>query len=241
MIQLIPIILLGALAATSSVCAVADNKPEAQTWLHQVESTTDAFLEQWGKESFANSTHKVTFKKNNLDRMTRMPVCEVPLDTKIINLSKSYQQLTLTLACDMPRWKINRPIQLSILAPVITAKTALPRGTVLTKDHLKSQEVDITRVHRGYYTDKKNLIGATTTRPFNMGHLINPSQVKPPFLVRKQQQVVVSAKSKTLSVNVKGIALEDGFMGDIISIRNPQSKRTIEARVTGLGKVLVAL
>ena len=43
----------------------------------------------------------------------------------------------------------------------------------------------------------------------------------------------------SLTISMRGKALQSGAMGEVVTVMNPQSKRSIEAIVTGKGKVLV--
>ena len=59
--------------------------------------------------------------------------------------------------------------------------------------------------------------------------------------VRKGDQVVINARSGTLSVRMPGEALSDGGLSEQIRVKNLNSKRVIKARITGPGQVEVAL
>ena len=235
-----------ALTILSALCLVSPTlATESPTWFIQAEHATDLFLEEWKQSEFSHGNTfqemEFRFSKNKLDKKLRLRDCEEDVNTSIVTLSKSYQHMTIALQCDQPRWKINRPISISILRPIVVLSQAIPRGTVLMKEHLQLKKIDITRLHRGYYADPKSLLGSAAKMSLRMGEIVGPHQVKPRYLIVKKQQVIISAKTKSLSVNVKGVALENGFMGDIISIRNLSSNRVIEGRVSGIGKVTVAL
>jgi flagella basal body P-ring formation protein FlgA len=65
--------------------------------------------------------------------------------------------------------------------------------------------------------------------------------VQPAEAIRKGDQVVITARSGTVSVRMPGEALSDGVIGKQISVRNQRSNRVIRARVVGPGQVEVAL
>lgn len=60
-------------------------------------------------------------------------------------------------------------------------------------------------------------------------------------LVRKGDVVEVSASSGLLRVTLKGLALQNGALGDIITVRNPESLKVIPALVVGENRVEVRL
>lgn len=228
------------LAVSETVVPENPSSP-SPSWDTQAEAATDSFLIEWKQSQFADRNAQIEFRKNNLDPHLRLKSCSVPLDVGIVTLSKNFKHMTVAIKCESPRWKINRPIVLSIMQDAVVMAHSVPRGTVLTQDHLTLKKIDLTHQHRGFYNSIKPLLGAATRVSLRMGQIIGPNQVKPQYFVHKQQEVVISANTKSLSINVKGVALESGFLGDIISVRNPRSDRVIEGRITGIGKVAVAL
>ena len=59
--------------------------------------------------------------------------------------------------------------------------------------------------------------------------------------MRKGDQVVINARSGTLTVRMPGEALSDGGLSEQVRVKNLNSKRVIKARITGPGQVEVAL
>ena len=60
-------------------------------------------------------------------------------------------------------------------------------------------------------------------------------------MIKRGESVVMTAKSGALQVRIQATALTDGHAGEQISVRNKQSKRVVEARVIGPGKVSVVM
>ncbi len=60
-------------------------------------------------------------------------------------------------------------------------------------------------------------------------------------LVRKGEIIDVTACTGLLRVTMKGVALQSGALGDIVTVRNPDSLKTIPALVVGDNRVEVRL
>ena len=60
-------------------------------------------------------------------------------------------------------------------------------------------------------------------------------------LVRKGDIIEVIAKEGLLRVSMKAIALQNGALGDVVTVRNPESLKTIPAQVVGESRVEVRL
>ena len=61
-----------------------------------------------------------------------------------------------------------------------------------------------------------------------------------PELVQRNETVTIIYEVPGIVLTMRGKALEAGAEGDIINVLNVQSKRTIQATVTGPGRVTVS-
>ena len=84
-------------------------------------------------------------------------------------------------------------------------------------------------------------IGKKLTRPLQPDQVLAPIHVEQAEVVRRGDQVIISARSGGISVRMPGEALSDGGMGKQINVRNLGSQRVVKARVTGPGQVEVAM
>ena len=75
------------------------------------------------------------------------------------------------------------------------------------------------------------LIDQISKRPIIAGRLIRHSDVKPQRLVKKGDFVTIHFKNRAMSLSTRGISIESGTRDQVIKVRNPRSKRIIEARV----------
>ena len=68
---------------------------------------------------------------------------------------------------------------------------------------------------------------------------IRASQIRRPLLVPKGSLVTVLLQLKYMRLTIQGRALEEGSRGEVIRIKNSQSKQVVEATVIGPSKVRV--
>ena len=69
---------------------------------------------------------------------------------------------------------------------------------------------------------------------------IRLSYVQRPVLVRKNGLVTIHLASRSMTLTAQGQAMQDGSKGEIVQVKNIQSKKVIEAVVTHAGKVRVS-
>ncbi len=90
-------------------------------------------------------------------------------------------------------------------------------------------------------SDPDMLVGMSVQRALSAGEPVRANDIRPPVLVQKNRQVLVTLETQTMILTVQGRALDDGAMGDIIRIQNTESNNVIEAIVTGDARARVEL
>ena len=117
---------------------------------------------------------------------------------------------------------------------VVVARRGLAKGDLIDASHLEIRETYLDR-DRGPLPQRidnvAGLIAATTLRE---GSVIATSDVAPALLVRKNENIRIRVHAGGLMVQMVGRALEDGGMGQTISVRNERSHETFLVEVNGL-------
>jgi flagellar basal body P-ring formation protein FlgA len=87
--------------------------------------------------------------------------------------------------------------------------------------------------------EPEQAVGMSAKRPLRAGGIIRQSDVAKPEVVARNGAVTISYEVPGVVVSIRGQALEPGTMGDVINVLNVQSKKTLQATVTGPGRVSV--
>lgn len=85
-------------------------------------------------------------------------------------------------------------------------------------------------------TDGHQIAGRVARRPLSAGTVLRLGDLARPELIGRGEAILVVYEVPGLSLTVRGKAVEAGALGDTIAVVNPQSKRTVQATVTGPGK-----
>ncbi|NWE37611.1 flagellar basal body P-ring formation chaperone FlgA, partial [Pseudomonas gingeri] len=112
---------------------------------------------------------------------------------------------------------------------------------IIGYDDVAMRERDISMISQSYLTSIDQAIGQKLTRPMVADQVITLVHLEQAEVVRKGDQVVISASSGGLNVKMPGEALSNGGMSEQIRVKNLNSNRVIKARVTAPGQVEVAL
>ncbi len=113
----------------------------------------------------------------------------------------------------------------------------LVRGQTFKARFLETRKFPARRVNGRVITQAADLIGMAARRSLRPNSPIRLNDVEKPRIVKKNTLVSVIYKVGTLTITFSGRALEDGAMGETISVLNSRSRRTIQTIITGLNSV----
>jgi flagella basal body P-ring formation protein FlgA len=86
----------------------------------------------------------------------------------------------------------------------------------------------------------EDVVGMVSSRTLLPGRSIPMSALNPPRAVRTGAQVKLLYTDGALTITTVGDALQDGFVGQTIKVRNEDSGVTLSGRVRSDGSVLVS-
>lgn len=210
----------------------------------QLIDATRAFLEQEVADYLERSQIQARFQVqiNRLDPRLRLNPCDQPLTTKLESPSQPVGRATVRVSCQgSAPWSIFVPAQIQLFRNVLVASRPLQRNITLTEADVMLTERDVGLLSQGYLTSPEQAVGNRLNRNLQPDQVLPPSYVTPADVVRKGDQVVISAKSSSINVRMPGEALSNGALGAQIRVRNQSSGRVVKARVTGPGQVEVAM
>lgn len=196
-------------------------------------------------EQFIHSEYKLDASSSveigRLDPRLRLRSCGQALQTFFPQASRK-SNTTVGVRCPGAKpWTIYVSAKISQIAKVLVARQHLRRGSLIRADDFELKRYDINRLQYGYYTDLKEVLGKTLKRHLNLGAVLTPTAIAVSKVIKRGESVSILAETKGITIRAKGKALEAGGIGDIIRVKNLNSKREIEARVTGPGQVKVDL
>ncbi|MBA1262540.1 flagellar basal body P-ring formation protein FlgA [Pseudomonas stutzeri] len=210
----------------------------------QLIGATRDFLEhevaQYLQRSQIQARHQIEI--NRLDPRLRLALCDQPLTTKLESPAQPVGRATVRVSCEgSAPWSVFVPAQIHLFREVVVARRPLQRNSTLEAADIMLAERDVGLLNQGYLTSLDQALGNKLTRAAQPDQVLPPSYVSPAEIVRKGDQVVISAKNSTINVRMPGEALSDGALGSQIRVKNQRSGRVIRARVTGPGQVEVLM
>lgn len=205
---------------------------------HVLQHTSQHYKSVFGLQRFEKD---VQLNVGRIDPRLRLAKCDDNLAFKIHEPPHNARNITVKTSCMSDRrWTVYVPVSIDIYADVLVSTRSLEKGNVLNKEDLTYQRMNTSTVGRGHIEDLNRALGMQTKRPIKSGDVVRLSYLNKPDIVRKGQTVIVSSKSRFLSVETSGIALVNGHMGERIKVKNERSNRVVDAEVVAPGKVTIA-
>ena len=235
------------LCALSAVCLFNAGSPalaDSVTLPDLLIGVTQGFLEFTVEDYLATSQTQGRYEiqVNQLDPRLRMPLCDKELTATLESPAQPLGRVTVRVRCDgASPWTVFVPAQVRLFREIVTTTRPLKRTGIINPEDVTLRERDISQINQGYLTSVDQAIGQKLVRPMVSDQVITLVHLEQAEVVRKGDQVVISARSGTLNVRMPGEALSNGGMSEQIKVKNLNSQRVIKARVTAPGQVEVAL
>lgn len=171
----------------------------------------------------------------------RLAPCSEPLRARLPYETGRKSRITAEVRCDgKEAWKLFVPVRVEIWEQVLVAAGPLQRGQLLGSGDVRLAERTMASQTRGFLLDPAHAVGYRLKRSLSEGDVITPAVLVAPPLIEQGQRVTLQARSGPLMVQIGGVALEDGLLGEIIEVENRESGRKVEGVVRS-GKTVEVL
>ena len=125
-------------------------------------------------------------------------------------------------------------------AEVATLVRQVERGEII-----KSTDVLIERRPRGeisreFVSDSEQIVGLAARNVLQQGRPIRAVDLMKPEMVQRNETVTLIYEVPGITLTVRGKAADGGAEGDVISVLNEQTKRSVQGVVIGPGRVMIS-
>jgi flagella basal body P-ring formation protein FlgA len=167
-------------------------------------------------------------------------------DLRIARLTYEPRSGRFDVAFDLPGSSIARRLPLRFTGAIAeTFETLVPARQIAQGEVVKESDFTVVRRPKSEFAANvivsiEQAVGLSSKRALRVGQLLRQGDLAKPELVARNEAVTISYAVPGIVVSIRGQALEPGTMGDVINVLNVQAKKTIQATVTGPGRVSVA-
>ena len=202
---------------------------------------TRAFAGQQGLGDAANLT--VSF-----DREPRAFYVEPQASGDFQILRSSFEPRTsrFDITLSLPRSAITRGYNLrytgtiseTVEVPVLVR--AFNRGDIIRTADVAFERRPRSEVATDTLLGQENIVGFAARQSLRAATSLRRSDLIRPQIVKREEPVTIVYEVPGILLTLRGKAMEGGAHGDTINVMNPQTKRVVQAVVSGPGKVTIA-
>ena len=123
---------------------------------------------------------------------------------------------------------------------IVILARQLERGEVLKSADVLLERRPRAEIGRDIVTDRGQVVGLAARNGLQAGRPLRLADLMKPELVQRNETVTLVYEVPGITLTVRGKAVEGGAEGDVISVLNEQSKRTVQGVVVGPGRVIIS-
>ncbi len=123
---------------------------------------------------------------------------------------------------------------------VVVPNRDIARGETISESDLVYGTIASTNVFSGIVTSMDALRGMEARRMLRAGEIVRGDDVRHPVVIAKGTIVTMTFEAPGVMLTASGRAMNEGGVGDTVTVQNPASYRQISCIVTGPGAVRAA-
>jgi flagella basal body P-ring formation protein FlgA len=124
-------------------------------------------------------------------------------------------------------------------APTTVLARALARGEIVKASDLTIERRPKAEIAAEAIRSADEAVGLAARQAMRTGQPLRRTDLSRPELVHRDDNVTLVFEVPGILLTTRGKAIDSGAEGDVISVLNPQSKRTVQGIVSGSGRVTV--
>jgi flagellar basal body P-ring formation protein FlgA len=211
------------LVHTPAVLFAADNKHASQ---YQEIALIKQAVESFIYSNTSGLSGQVIANIGNIDERITLPKCP-ELSPFLPTGARLWGKTAIGVRCNsQTSWTIYVQAEVKVMVNVLHVTQPITRGQSLNIGDIAPQQVNLTQMPEGIFTDPAQVIGKIATNNISSGQPLRQQMLRDPYIILRGQKVKLVAQGRGFSVTSEGQALADAAEGQVVQIRN-QSGRII--------------
>lgn len=208
----------------------------AQSSSHTIiQSQTEDFVRHQLLNSPSDETQIMV---REIDPRIAVPSCPDRFVYESPNFDSRLSNVSVKVICPSTQWFLFTHVAIQSLQQVVVTTDTLSPGAMLSPKNMETTDIDKSKIRGSTFTSVEEISGARIKRRVRPGTILSSSML---CFVCKGDRVTISAVSSNLSIQVYGIAEQDGTLGETIQVRNMSSDKTVFATVASTEEVTIKI
>jgi flagella basal body P-ring formation protein FlgA len=183
----------------------------------------------------------------NFDRELRAIQVEITAkgEPRVAMLNYDSRSGRFDVTLDMPTGAASRGAlrltgRAAATVEVVTLDRQVERGEIFKNGDVVIERRPRAEIGRDIVTNADLAVGQAARSSFQAGRVLRVADLMRPEIIQRNETVTLVYEVPGITLTVRGKAAEGGAEGDVISVLNEQSKRTVQGVVAGPGRVIIS-
>ncbi len=167
---------------------------------------------------------------------------EIVLDVSLVDSNKDRGNIELIVSARSniaPFFKTSVVFKVRVFENIAIAKKQIGRHQRLTKENIFLGKRETTKIHGLSFSSMDDLTGKVSVRTILPNTIITEKIVETPPTIKKGNVVKLFIEANNFSIVTKGLAQETGRTGEVIRVKNLNSKKVIYGKIVGPERVQI--
>src|SRR5215470_16765825 len=166
-------------------------------------------------------------------------------ELRIVRLAYDPRSGRFDISLELPGSAIARKLPMRFTGSISeTFEALVPTRTIAQGEVVRASDLVLARRPKSeaapnVIRELEQAAGMVAKRALRAGQAIRQSDFAKQEVIARNESVTISYEVPGITVSIRGQALEPGAQGDLINVLNVQSEKTLQATVTGPGRVSV--
>jgi flagella basal body P-ring formation protein FlgA len=135
------------------------------------------------------------------------------------------------VAADKELARVTVPVVVRWMADVVVASGTISRGEIIRSGDIHIARHDVTNLGVAPVGDPEFVTGKRARTTIKVNQPITERMIEQPPLVKRRDIVTLLYETGAVRICAKVEVREDGCLGEVVRVRNPQSRKEFSARV----------
>lgn len=240
------VVLAAVLIALATLVSVSVAAPLAPgTWL--ASETLTRIAREWLVERLAGEVDPAAIEVTGTPRELALPPGDVTVNVTLQSGSVASGALTVLVEAAVAEDQGRRTLRsatvgfrVNAVQDVIVAVRELPRRAVITAGDVRVERRAASRTAPGAVHDARDAVGKEVTRSIAPGEPVTSGSLTAPVMIRRGSVISLVLEGPTFRILARGVASEDGVLGQPIRVVNQASRKEVVGRVENERAVRIA-
>jgi flagella basal body P-ring formation protein FlgA len=167
---------------------------------------------------------------------------EVDIDVSLVDSSKDRGNIDLIVSAtsnNLPLFKVPVNFKVRVFEYVAISRKRIGRHRNLTRDNIFMDKRETTKIRGIAFSSIENLIGKMTTMAVQPNTILTEGIVEVPPTVKQGSLIKMFIKANGFKIVTKGLAQQTGYTGDVIKVKNLDSKKMLYGKIVDSDKVQI--